>query len=342
MTKKIRLSHSAAEKYKTCSYMYKLHYIDKLRPEGVGSALFMGSAIDDALNYMLLEKKKKLSKDDKDFLAKYDSPEDAFLKTFKTFKHNGEEIDISTSPKAEYFKSDLDTSVLEEDDYEKLREFDPEVEDHEAYIEEIQGFIKEKKTLDEQDQRLYNYICWLSLRKKGLLLIQAYRDDILPQIAETHSIQERVHLPNENGDSLIGFIDAVVSFVDDPNTKVVLDNKTSSTKYKDDSVATSPQLATYCEYKGLDSAAYAVVEKKLRKKEPRTRTQLIIDKVADETYDDTFDKYEEVLAGIKAEEFEKNYESGCFFFGKPCAYYRYCRSEGKVMDGLVCTKRGNK
>lgn len=340
--KKIQLSHSACEKYRTCPALYKYHYIDKLRPEKAGSALFLGSAIDDALNYMLLGKKKKLSKEDKEFLEKYESPEDAFLQTFQTFSHNGEEIDIRRSEKAEYFKSDLDTSVLEEDDFEKLREFDPEVEDHLEYIEEIQGFIKEKKKLDKKDQMLYNYICWLSLRKKGLMLIEAYRQDILPEIEECFSIQQRVHLPNEDGHFIIGFIDAVVSFKSMPGVKVVLDNKTSSTKYKDDSVALSPQLATYLEFKELDHGAYGVLGKKLRKREPRTRTQLIIDKVAEETYDETFEMYDEVLEGIKAEKFEKNYDSGCFQWGKPCPYYRYCRSDGKIKDGLVEVKKKKK
>lgn len=337
---KTRLSHSAAEKYRTCSEMYRLHYIDKIRPDSAGSALFFGGAIDEGLNRLLLEKKPNLTKEEKELMKK--TPEEVFLENFREFKLNGEIIDIRQSEKAEYFKSDLDTSVLEDDDYEKLREFDPEVEDHEAYIEQIQESIKNKETLAPEDKRLYNFICWLSLRKKGLMLIEAYRQDIFPEIHTVFSIQERVHLPNDNGDYIIGFIDAVVSFNDAPERKVVLDNKTSSTKYKDDSVKTSPQLATYNEFMGLDYAAYAVVEKKLRKKEPRTRTQLIIDKVAESTYDETFDMYEDVLMGIKNEEFEKNYESGCFQFGRPCPYYRYCRSEGKVMDGLVCTKKEKK
>lgn len=340
MSKKIQLSHSAADKYETCPAMYKFHYIDKIRPEEAGSALFLGSAIDEALNRMLLEKKKKLSEDEKKMMEK--TPEEHFLDNFRTFKHNGKEIDIRTSPLAKYFKSDLDTSVLEDDDYEKLIEFDPEIEDHEAYIEEIQGFIKDNQELEEQDKRLYNFICWLSLRKKGLMLIDAYRQDILPLIHETISIQQRVHLPNNNGDFILGFIDAVVTFTDNPNRKVVLDNKTSSKAYKDDSVSLSPQLATYCEFMELDYAAYAVVEKKLRKREPRTRTQLIVDKVAENTYDETFDKYEKVLNGIKNGEFEKNYDSGCFFYGSRCPYYRYCRSDGKIMDGLICTKKSKK
>jgi len=43
----------------------------------------------------------------------------------------------------------------------------------------------------------------------------------------------------------------------------------------------------------------------------------------------------ESLYNIKEEHFEKNYESKCFLFGRKCVYYNYCRSDEKVMDGLI-------
>jgi hypothetical protein len=46
-----------------------------------------------------------------------------------------------------------------------------------------------------------------------------------------------------------------------------------------------------------------------------------------------FNAYEEALQKVRNEQFEKNYDSGCFFFGQPCPYYHYCRY--KKMDGLI-------
>lgn len=318
MSKKgIQLSHSASQKFLECGYKYKLHYIDRIRPIKLGSALFFGSAVDEGLN-VLLEYKKQGKEHDCDQA---------------TVKFSNEWEKQLENPNIEYFKSDIDLSLIDahKDD---LLEFDPEVTDHEAFVEECFAILKNKEVLCEEDQRLYNRIAWYSLHKKGIMLIDAYEKDILPQIHTVFDIQKKVELPDEHGNLLIGYIDAIVSFIDAPDKKIIMDNKTSSKPYKDNSVSESPQLATYCEHEGLEEGAYAVVEKAIRKREPRTRTQLIIDKIPEKTFDKTFEEYDNVLEGIENEKFDKNYESGCFSYGRFCDYYHYCRSNGKNMKGL--------
>lgn len=248
-----------------------------------------------------------------------------YLKRWKKQKEN---------PDIEYFKSDIDLSILDENQIESLKKFDPEVEDHETFIEECFAIIKKKEKLSEEDQKLYNRIAWECLYSKGLMLIEAYNNDIMPQIHTVFEIQKKIELTDDNGNTVIGYIDAIVSFIDAPDRKVILDNKTSSKAYDADSVLESPQLATYCEAEQIEYGAYAVVEKTIRKKEPRTRSQLIIDKIPEKTIDETFEMYDTVLEGIKNEEFDKNYSSGCYFFGKPCPYFRYCKTNGKNMEGL--------
>lgn len=318
MSKKgIQLSHSASQKFLECGMKYKLHYIDRIRPVKLGSALFFGSAVDEGLN-VLLEYKKQGKEHDCDQA---------------TVKFSNEWEKQKDNPNIEYFKSDIDLSLI--DAYkDKLLEFDPEVTDHETFIEECFTILKNKETLCEEDQALYNRIAWYSLHTKGIMLIDAYEKDILPQIHTVFDIQKKVELPDDHGNNLIGYIDVIVSFIEAPDKKVVLDNKTSSKPYKDDSVAESPQLSIYSEHEGLDYAAYAVVEKAIRKREPRTRTQLIIDKIPEKTIEKTFTELDDVLEGIENKEFDKNYESGCYSFGRPCDYYAYCRSNGKNMNGL--------
>lgn len=323
MSKKgIQLSHSASQKFLECGMKYKLHYIDRIRPVKLGSALFFGGAVDEALNELLESKKEGYSA--LNYVA-LEAAKNTFIKLWNK---------QLTNPNIEYFKSDIDMSLLDEDILYMIKTFDEEVTDHEAFIEECFAILKAKETMCEEDQALYNRIAWWSLYQKGLMLIEAYNNDILPQIHTVFDIQKKVELPDEHGNNLIGYIDAIVSFIDAPDKKVVLDNKTSSKPYKDDSVAESPQLTTYCEHEGLKTASYAVVEKTIRKREPRTRTQLIIDKIPEKTFDKTFEEYDNVLEGIENEEFDKNYESGCFSFGRPCDYYAYCRSNGKNMNGL--------
>jgi len=341
MSKKgIQLSHSASQKFLECGMKYKLHYINRIRPVKLGSALFFGGAVDEALN-VLLESKKQI--------VTYD-----FDESVSVLQHAMDEFDTQwikqlENPNIEYFKSDIMVYTKKDDDGNYIKfeidpiildakddflEFDPEVQDHNKFMQECFEILEKKDTLSEEDQALYNRIAWWSLYQKGLMLIEAYNNDILPQIHTVFDIQKKVELPDEHGNNLIGYIDAIVSFIDAPDKKVVLDNKTSSKPYKDDSVAESPQLTTYCEHEGLKTASYAVVEKTIRKREPRTRTQLIIDKIPEKTFDKTFEEYDNVLEGIENEEFDKNYESGCFSFGRPCDYYAYCRSNGKNMNGL--------
>lgn len=323
--KKIQLSHSASEKFLECGMKYKIHYIDRVRPVKMGSALYFGVAIDEALN-VLLEAKKQI--------VTYD-----FDESVSILQHALDEFDTQwrkqlENPNIEYFKSDIDLNILDEEVEHMLKAFDPEVENHEEFIEECFAILKARDQMSEEDQLLYNRIAWHCLYRKGIMLIEAYEKDILPQIHTVFDIQKKVELPDDDGNIIIGYIDAIVSFIDAPDKKVVLDNKTSSKPYKDDSVAESPQLATYCEHEDIEYGAYAVVEKKIRKREPKTRTQLIIDKIPEKTFDNTFEKYDNVLEGIQNEEFDKNYDSGCFSFGRPCDYYAYCRSDGKNMNGL--------
>lgn len=53
---KTRLSNSAVDLYNQCSLCYKLKYLEGIRPIQTGSPLVFGSAIDKALNHLLLNK----------------------------------------------------------------------------------------------------------------------------------------------------------------------------------------------------------------------------------------------------------------------------------------------
>jgi len=54
----VKLSHTAKEKYLNCPLSYHMHYNLGYRENLVGSALPFGSAIDEALNFLLLNKNK--------------------------------------------------------------------------------------------------------------------------------------------------------------------------------------------------------------------------------------------------------------------------------------------
>ena len=105
------------------------------------------------------------------------------------------------------------------------------------------------------------------MKNKGLMLLDCVKDEILPQITEIISTQEKIELINEEGDSIIGYVDLIAKIkgIEEP---VILDFKTSGKRYKLDSVETSTQLALYV-YSLLEKyktrkAGFIVLGKKLK------------------------------------------------------------------------------
>jgi len=304
----LKLSYSANNKYKQSPMAWFLHYTLRLREERMGSALAFGSAMDKALN-TLLENKRD---------SKNASASNTFIETFEFIEYNGEKLDLKTSEKIKWLKSDLDTDVLIDEDQTLLDK---------AYKAE-----------------------WVCMRRKGLLMIAAYEIQVMPHIKEVVSIQDYVSIPNEEGDEVIGYIDFVAKFFVDEsvpgaplhltkyNDKIItFDNKTSSMTYKADSVQKSDQLGTYFEWQGnkSDFAGYIVIPKKIRKQKlPLIPIDIIIDEVAPEVREATFQSYSDTINGIKTGEFQC-YGDKCrkSMFG--CCYATYCASNGKDTTGLV-------
>lgn len=182
-----------------------------------------------------------------------------------------------------------------------------------------------------------HYRAWQSLKIKGDLFIEAYYEQIIPRIKRVIDIQKPVRITNDDGDILNGFIDLVCEWED--GRIIIFDNKTTSVTYKEDSVRTSEQLATYYEasldmYDRVDACGFIVISKAIRKRKlPKVKINVIIDNIPIELTEKTFKDYDIVLDGIKAEKFEEN-RMGCTTkFGR-CQYYDYCRSGGQDMKNL--------
>ena len=167
------------------------------------------------------------------------------------------------------------------------------------------------------------------------MLLDAYEEEIMPQIEEVYSIQEKVELPDDSGNVVIGYIDFTCKFIDDDG-KYIVDNKTSSKPYKMSDLVDSRQLHTYAEFKDYGHIAYIVAEKNIRKREPRARINILKGAVVDKTFDLTFDEYSDTLVGIESGEFEMTSDSSkCKMqFGKPCMYYNLCHADKFDKDKL--------
>lgn len=281
----IKLSHSSQGKYLSCGYSYYLHYIEKWRPVTFSSALVFGSGIDDALN---------------ELLSKKDEPNalelaiNAFDRKWEQGENSARElVDMPLNPFIEYSKYDFDADLLEKSDWAELFRYDPKFFETKQEIES-KIYPKEDENGEKaapvdwldipEDQRtVYNYSIWKCLARKGHILLKAYYEEILPLFKEVLAVQMPVSLVDDEGNDLNGIIDLVVKldgskFGLDYDPVVIVDNKTTSTKYEEDSVKSSEQLAKYQAILNIkaddpesdwnhhiDFCAYAVMSKKLDK-----------------------------------------------------------------------------
>ena len=359
-----RLSHSAIEKYKTCPMMYKLHYKDRLRSTHIGSPLFFGGAVDEALNVLLLTKKDDLNDEEAELVLR--DPFEEFDDRFTNINLNGETVDIRESLLPQYSKTDFDGDLLTDLDRKILKtklDVNPV-----GFYEEYQAGLKCGTEYKEKEHKFVQFMTWLSLRRKGHMMISTYHAEVMPILHKVHSIQKMVNLPNAEGDTIIGYIDFEAEFVGEEGVVYTVDNKTSARKYAADSVRLSQQLSLYDEFTQNGKAAYVVLLKKLRKIKHKTcktcgavttravktcaekvdkkrcggdfdvllelkiDTQVVKDDIEESFKGPMFDGIEDVLESINQESFEPDYDN-CFQYGRPCVYANLCKEGCK--EGLV-------
>jgi RecB family exonuclease len=164
---------------------------------------------------------------------------------------------------------------------------------------------------------------WHSLYYKGTILIEAYRKQVFPKIKKVLAVQEPVSLKNSEGDEITGFLDIIVEWED--GKVYLLDHKTSSAKYAEDSAQKSPQLALYHyiakdKYK-IDGVGYIVLPKKLRKKAPYVDIQIILGTLEEGLEDKTVENFDRINTLVSNGVFDKKHNPN----GKygPCPYSTY-------------------
>ena len=320
----VHYSNSSMDTFNTCGKKYDLHYNARLRSNGISSPLFFGSAVDKALNNLLLQKKKILTEEETKIL---ETPIGTiFLKALQIVDINGELVDISKSLQVSYFNKDFDVDFLTEEDVVFINEISPfelSLAQLADFKTECQATLKSGQELTEDIHKTYNYCCWLSLKNKGEYLIHCYKKYILPQIKEVTGIQQEVILPGIDTDFIKGYIDYTAIFESDSIERII-DNKTASAKYPADCIATTTQLVIYSEFMQNRNVGYIVMLKS-KQKDPAKQIQVLFGKITEEQVKNVFDNIGEVVYNIKNGQFEENRES-CFKYFTKCPYYDYCRT----------------
>lgn len=344
-----------------CEQSYKLHYIDKIRPTTTTSALIFGSALDNGLNTLLLTKDLVLAKE-------------TFEQHFKYNKINDVEIYVPTSLQLVYKDTDFDHDILSETDVECLKK---EIETlglpaSSDYLSTYKKIKKDKTVFGDNGVIYYNYASWLSLRQKGILMLEGYNTKIVPKLTKIHLVQHEFKLENSQGDSVIGVIDLVADV--EGHGTVILDNKSAARPYESDSVRTSEQLSMYMHAIGDDfntrKAGYIVALKNVNKNKvkicktcfynssnsahstcpaivddvrckgeftittrPEINFQLIIDDISMKKEESVIATADVVNTKISSGVFNKCDIKQCEnWFGQKCCYYNLCHGDGSMAN----------
>lgn len=252
-----RLSHSSTSKFQDCPKAFDFHYNHNLRGVNQSAALLFGSAIDASTGALLEGKTLEEAKE-------------VFLENWLEAKVNGVLTKLPEFTKIVYANTDFDVDLLTSEDMDKLKLHRKVTDAHEALLE-----VKKSKDyfswdgLEEDDKRFWNLANWLSLRRKGYLMLDAFQSKVMPMIEEVLGVQVKVELKNEDGDSVIGYAD-LVARMKGCAKPVVLDVKTSAREYDKDSVLVSPQLTLYVhdlseKYEDTRHAGFIVLHKNVKK-----------------------------------------------------------------------------
>lgn len=264
MSKPLRLSHSSVSTFTTCGRKYKLHYQHRLRTRKTHGALIFGSALDQAMNHLL--KTKNLEESIKVFDEWYTNAEVNYIK-----------VSIPTFIDIVYAERDFDSDLLLDEDvveYSKVSQelFGVETKTFTELENNIKYFqqLKADKGIDNlgiNERKLFNFGQWLSMRRKGHIMLHTYNKRILPKIKEVLAVQKQIEIVNDAGDSIIGFLDFAVEWED--GKRYILDNKTTYREYEEDSATRSQQLILYYHAEKqelkLDGVGYVVLYKSILK-----------------------------------------------------------------------------
>lgn len=296
MSAVVRISHTQKELFLNSPRAWFNKYMLGLKEEVMGSPLFFGSNVEVGVEVLLQG-------------GSLEEAHKAFEKAMKRYQVNGKWVDLATSDKVRYNKADF----------------------HEHLFT--------AKELDDMSTKTQQFKAHQSLIRSGKMMITEFHEKIQPNIKKVISTQEYFCIKNPVGDEIMGYADIICEWED--GRLLVPDLKTSSQPYKADAVQTmekGSQTAIYYEALKekypLDGTGFLVLEKKVRKREPQMRSQIILDTPSDEIIDKTLDQYDQVIHDIKQGYFPcKSPE--CNRFGQKCCYNKFCGSEGTDMTGLV-------
>lgn len=263
----IKTSYSQLNTFVNCPKHWHWKYREKLDPAMQGASLSFGTAIDNAVMSML--------KGEKDYLIKFKELwHTAKIKNNKT--EEIKEFQIFDNIEIVYSYSDFDGEVLQSEDLVKMSTWIEELGikyDKNEPIQTYKQIVKKRKSEyvnpTGNEIRYFGRCSWLSLLRKGEILIDSFYKQFYPKIKSVISVQRFGVLEDSHtGDGLMGALDFVVE-LEGYDKPIIFDLKTSSRMYTKDNIDLSEQLSIYmalfADKFNTDLVGYVVLVKNINK-----------------------------------------------------------------------------
>lgn len=313
MSKKNKISHSAWDKYLTCPKMYDIHYNERLRATGTSSALKFGTAMDEALNALLLRGNIEES--------------------IKVFRDNFKWEDMKD---VGWDGRDMDASLVDSKLFKDPEEYAwacMRVKGRmllEAYYKEIYPLIEEVENVQKELHDRPGIIdCIVKLRGYGRVLLdnktaaRPYDKDSI-----TASTQLALYARDHKIEK-VGF--AVLVKQIQKNTKRICNSCSfdgSFVRHK-----TCPNIIDGSRCRGNWSESHS----------PKALVQLMVGDTPDALGELVNSSICEVEKAIELKVFPRNLRACGKIYGKPCQYFDYCwKNDDSMLEYKPETKKENK
>ncbi len=291
----IQLSYSAAQRYLTSPRSYYLHYILKLRPSELSSALLFGNAVDQAVNLLLTQKQEEKP-------INLEEAKQVFLTEWIGQQVNGKYVDLRRPGVVKFSKADLDESLIEYSDIpaDEARAW------HSLY--------------EKGNMILEAYVAQVLPRIQKVLFVQK---NIHIKNPDGDAFVGLV-------DFCAVFEDGKTYIFDNKTSSVKY-----AANATDESEQLATYYEALRDTLTIDGVGYVVLPKAIRKKKlPLVPIEIMVGPVHEAVIERTFEMYDGVLEGVKLGKFPCTPDKCCSTpWG--CSYRRYCESDGQDTTGLV-------
>jgi len=246
----MRTSYSQNNTYIKCPRHWFLAYVEKWEPALKGASTYFGSAVDEAVEALLQGRTNYMYL----FYDRWDTAEAFNIRT-KVFDN----------PDVVFAHNDFDGDILTQVEFDQIQIWGEELglipkgvkQTNEELISLFKRISKDKSNpyrgISPTELVFFNRVGWISMKRKGEILIEAFKTQFLPKIKKVCATQQYAKIQDlSTGDTVTGFIDMVLE-IDGYDKPIIFDLKTAGRPYTDEHIELTDQLTLYSAMKGTYS-----------------------------------------------------------------------------------------